>query len=234
MKRDKVLLALAGQPNTGKSTVFNALTGASQHVANYPGVTVEKMTGFYRYDGAKVEVVDLPGTYSLTSYSPEERVSRDFLLHESPSVVVNVANASNLKRHLYLTFQLLEMQVPPCAEYGHPPRVLCCQPERKERQTAKDRSHELAQAHHLEKLDQLRPMKRRPSRSEAWAIMSFALFLSHTTRLRRIFTFSRSQKWCSTSPVSPATGPNQLGCRPKSFLWISPTHCGLAACSEGS
>lgn len=112
MKRDKVLLALAGQPNTGKSTVFNALTGASQHVANYPGVTVEKMTGFYRYDGVKVEVVDLPGTYSLTSYSPEERVSRDFLLHESPSVVVNVADASNLKRHLYLTFQLLEMQVP--------------------------------------------------------------------------------------------------------------------------
>lgn len=112
MKKHKVLLALAGQPNTGKSTVFNALTGASQHVANYPGVTVEKMTGFYRYDGVKVEVVDLPGTYSLTSYSPEERVSRDFLLHESPSVVVNVADASNLKRHLYLTFQLLEMQVP--------------------------------------------------------------------------------------------------------------------------
>ena len=112
MKKKKALLALAGQPNCGKSTVFNALTGASQHVANYPGVTVEKMTGSYRYDGMKVEVVDLPGTYSLTSYSPEERVSRDFLLHEKPSVVVNVADASNLKRHLYLTFQLLEMGVP--------------------------------------------------------------------------------------------------------------------------
>ncbi len=112
MGREKTLVALAGQPNTGKSTVFNAITGASQHVANYPGVTVEKMTGSYRYDGAKVEVVDLPGTYSLTSYSLEERVSRDFLLHEEPSVVVNVADASNLKRNLYLTFQLLEMQVP--------------------------------------------------------------------------------------------------------------------------
>ena len=112
MKKKKALLALAGQPNCGKSTVFNALTGASQHVANYPGVTVEKMTGSYRYDGMKVEVVDLPGTYSLTSYSPEERVSRDFLLHEKPSVVVNVVDASNLKRHLYLTFQLLEMDVP--------------------------------------------------------------------------------------------------------------------------
>ena len=112
MKPDKVLLALAGQPNCGKSTVFNALTGASQHVANYPGVTVDKMTGWYKHDGYKVEVVDLPGTYSLTSYSPEERVSRDFILHERPSVVVNVTDASNLKRSLYLTFQLLEMEIP--------------------------------------------------------------------------------------------------------------------------
>ena len=106
------LVALAGQPNCGKSTVFNALTGASQHVANYPGVTVDKMVGWYKHNGHKVEVVDLPGTYSLTSYSPEERVSRDFLLHEKPSAVVNVADASNLKRNLYLTFQLLEMEVP--------------------------------------------------------------------------------------------------------------------------
>jgi len=112
MRKKKVLVALAGQPNCGKSTVFNALTGASQHVANYPGVTVEKMTGSYKDDGRKMEVVDLPGTYSLTSYSPEERVSRDFLLQENPSVVVNVADASNLKRNLYLTFQLLEMEIP--------------------------------------------------------------------------------------------------------------------------
>lgn len=112
MKRDGVLVALAGQPNCGKSTVFNALTGASQHVANYPGVTVDKMVGWYRRNGTKVEVVDLPGTYSLTSFSPEERVSRDLLLHEKPSVSVNVMDASNLKRCLYLTFQLLEMETP--------------------------------------------------------------------------------------------------------------------------
>jgi len=112
IKKKKILVALAGQPNCGKSTVFNALTGASQHVANYPGVTVEKMTGSYRDHGRKIEVVDLPGTYSLTSYSLEERVSRDFLIQENSSVVINVVDASNLKRNLYLTFQLLEMEMP--------------------------------------------------------------------------------------------------------------------------
>lgn len=112
MKSEKILVALAGQPNCGKSTVFNALTGASQHVANYPGVTVEKMYGEYRQNGTRVKVVDLPGTYSLTSYSLEERVSRDFILSDRPSVVVNVMDASNLKRNLYLTFQLIEMEIP--------------------------------------------------------------------------------------------------------------------------
>jgi len=112
VKNQTILIALAGQPNCGKSTVFNALTGASQHVANYPGVTVDKMTGRYKHNGTRVEVVDLPGTYSLTSYSPEERVSRDFILHEKPSLAVNVMDASNLKRCLYLTFQLLEMEIP--------------------------------------------------------------------------------------------------------------------------
>ena len=107
-----ILVTLAGQPNCGKSTVFNALTGARQHVANYPGVTVEKMTGWYRRGDTRVEVVDLPGIYSLTSYSPEERVTRDFLLHQRPSVCVNVMDAANLKRCLYLTFQLLEMEAP--------------------------------------------------------------------------------------------------------------------------
>eukprot|EP00828_Plagiopyla_frontata_P011445 TRINITY_DN16330_c0_g2_i1.p1 TRINITY_DN16330_c0_g2~~TRINITY_DN16330_c0_g2_i1.p1 ORF type:complete len:244 (-),score=57.37 TRINITY_DN16330_c0_g2_i1:495-1226(-) len=112
MKRASILIALAGQPNCGKSTVFNALTGASQHVANYPGVTVEKMAGRYTHDGLTVEVVDLPGTYSLTSYSLEERVTRGFLLEEKPSVVINVADAANLTRNLYLTLQLLEMEIP--------------------------------------------------------------------------------------------------------------------------
>lgn len=112
MNTRNILVALAGQPNSGKSTVFNALTGASQHVANYPGVTVEKKTGWYAGDTGRVEVVDLPGTYSLTSYSPEERVSRSSLLRENPSVVVNVTDACSLKRGLYLTVQLMEMEVP--------------------------------------------------------------------------------------------------------------------------
>ena len=108
----KKIVALAGQPNCGKSTVFNSLTGAKQFVANYPGVTVDKMMGWYKRDGEPVEVVDLPGTYSLTSYSPEERVSRDVLLKEPLSAVVNVVDAANLKRSLYLTLQLLEMEIP--------------------------------------------------------------------------------------------------------------------------
>ena len=80
MTTGKKLVALVGQPNCGKSTVFNALTGANQLVANYPGVTVDKMVGWFRHDGEQYELIDLPGTYSQTSYSPEERVTRDFLL----------------------------------------------------------------------------------------------------------------------------------------------------------
>ncbi|MGM0681917.1 MAG: ferrous iron transport protein B [Thermodesulfobacteriota bacterium] len=112
MGDQKILIALAGQPNSGKSTVFNRFTGASQHVANYPGVTVDKKVGWYSHNGNKIEVVDLPGTYSLTSYSPEEQVAVDFILRGKPSVVVNVMDASNLKRCLFLTFQLMEMQIP--------------------------------------------------------------------------------------------------------------------------
>ncbi|TCP38862.1 ferrous iron transport protein B [Rhodovulum marinum] len=106
------LVALAGQQNAGKSTLFNLLTGLTQHIANYPGVTVEKKSGWYSDGGRSVEVVDLPGCYSLTSYSPEERVARAFLLDEAPDVVVNVLDASNLRRGLPLTFQLLEMGIP--------------------------------------------------------------------------------------------------------------------------
>lgn len=107
-----LLVALAGQPNSGKSSVFNMLTGSSQHVANFPGVTVERKEGLFTYGGVQVDVVDLPGTYSLTSYSPEERIARDFLLLERPEVVVAVVDASNLARHLYLVFQLREMRIP--------------------------------------------------------------------------------------------------------------------------
>jgi ferrous iron transport protein B len=111
-KSKKMMVAVAGQPNSGKSTIFNMLTGARQHVANYPGVTVEKKTGTYRYKGDTVELVDLPGTYSLTFYTQEERITRDFLLHEKPAAVVNIIDASNLERNLYLTFQLGEMGIP--------------------------------------------------------------------------------------------------------------------------
>jgi len=114
MKHDSngLLIALAGQPNCGKSTIFNMLTGARQHVANYPGVTVEKKWGSYSSNGCKVEVVDLPGTYSLTSYSQEERVARDFILLERPEVLVAVVDAANLERSLYLVFQLKELDMP--------------------------------------------------------------------------------------------------------------------------
>ena len=108
----KRLIALAGQPNCGKSTVFNSITGASQHVANYPGVTVEKLSASSAINSTRVEIVDLPGTYSLTSFSPEEKVSRDFILHDKPETIINVADASSFKRSLYLTFQLLEMETP--------------------------------------------------------------------------------------------------------------------------
>jgi ferrous iron transport protein B len=107
-----IVVAVAGQPNSGKSTIFNMLTGARQHVANYPGVTVEKRTGRYNYKGNNVILVDLPGTYSLTSYSHEERSARDYLIHEKPDVVLNIVDASNLERNLYLTFQLAEIGVP--------------------------------------------------------------------------------------------------------------------------
>ena len=105
-------VAVAGQPNCGKSTLFNTLTGARQFVANYPGVTVEKRIGLFTHKGDRITLVDLPGTYSLTSYSLEERVARDFLLDESPDLVLNIVDASNLERNLYLTFQLLEMEFP--------------------------------------------------------------------------------------------------------------------------
>ena len=108
------MIALAGNPNAGKTTLFNNLTGSRQHVGNYPGVTVEKKEGFYRYDGHQFNIVDLPGTYSLTAYSLEEVVARDFLINEKPGVVVNIVDASNLERNLYLTLQFMELGMPVC------------------------------------------------------------------------------------------------------------------------
>lgn len=108
----KLTIALAGNPNSGKTTVFNRLTGARHHVANYPGVTVEKKEGSFRYRDYELNVVDLPGTYSLTAYSTEELVARHFIFGERPDVVVDVLDASNIERNLYLATQLMEMQVP--------------------------------------------------------------------------------------------------------------------------
>ncbi len=106
---DKLVLALAGNPNAGKTTIFNALTGARQHVGNWPGVTVEKKEGSLKHKGRSVHVVDLPGTYSLTAFSLEEIIARNFIVDEGPDIVINVVDASNLERNLYLTVQLLEM-----------------------------------------------------------------------------------------------------------------------------
>ncbi|MCL1981307.1 MAG: ferrous iron transport protein B [Proteobacteria bacterium] len=105
-------IALAGNPNAGKTTLFNHLTGARQHVGNYPGITVEQKEGCCLHQGKGVRVVDLPGTYSLTAYSVEELVARDFLINQRPDVVVDVVDASNLERNLYLSCQFLELGVP--------------------------------------------------------------------------------------------------------------------------
>lgn len=108
----EVTVALAGNPNAGKTTVFNSLTGAYHHVGNYPGVTVEKKWGNIKHGELTIKVVDLPGTYSLTAYSLEELVARNFVVEERPDVVVDVIDASNLERNLYLSVQFMEIGVP--------------------------------------------------------------------------------------------------------------------------
>jgi ferrous iron transport protein B len=107
-----ITVALAGQPNVGKSTVFNMLTGLSQHVGNWPGKTIEQKTGTYRYNGTSVQLVDLPGTYSLTANSPEEQIARDFIIKEHPDVVIAIVNAATLERSLYLLSELVWLPVP--------------------------------------------------------------------------------------------------------------------------
>jgi len=107
-----IKIALVGNPNAGKTTLFNALTGSRQHVGNWPGKTVECKQGHFRYRGKDIEVIDLPGTYSLTAYSEEEVIARDFILFEKPDIVIAVVDATNLERNLYLVIQTLELQVP--------------------------------------------------------------------------------------------------------------------------
>ena len=107
----KITVALTGNPNAGKTTIFNNLTGARQHVGNYPGVTVEKKEGTFTFGDDDISIVDLPGTYSLTANSLEERVARDYLIQENPDVVVQVLDASCLERNLFLAVQLLELEL---------------------------------------------------------------------------------------------------------------------------
>jgi ferrous iron transport protein B len=103
------IVALAGNPNTGKSTVFNALTGLRQHTGNWPGKTVTRAEGFFQFDGNRYKVVDLPGTYSLLSASVDEEIARDFLLFGRPDCTIVVVDATSLERNLNLTMQVLEI-----------------------------------------------------------------------------------------------------------------------------
>ncbi len=112
MMKKNITMALAGNPNAGKTTLFNQLTGARQHVGNYPGITVDYKEGAFIHAGCEILLTDLPGTYSLTAYSVEELVARDYLVNEKPQVVINIVDASNLERNLYLTCQFLELGVP--------------------------------------------------------------------------------------------------------------------------
>ncbi|MFP3938331.1 MAG: ferrous iron transport protein B [Phycisphaerae bacterium] len=112
MSEHRLTIALAGNPNSGKTTLFNALTGSRRHVGNYPGVTVEIAEGLARTQEGSARVIDLPGTYSLTAYSQEEVVARDFVMERDVDVVVDVVDASNLERNLYLAVQFIELGVP--------------------------------------------------------------------------------------------------------------------------
>ncbi|MEX1313390.1 MAG: FeoB small GTPase domain-containing protein, partial [Desulfotignum sp.] len=104
--------ALAGNPNCGKTTIFNNLTGARQKVGNWPGVTIEKKEGRLRFGQDALRVVDLPGTYSLTPFSMEEITTRDFIINEHPDIVINIIDASNLERSLFLALQIMELGRP--------------------------------------------------------------------------------------------------------------------------
>ena len=108
----ELVILLAGNPNSGKTSLFNWMAGAHQHVGNYPGVTVEKKSARFTRDGIKIELVDLPGVYSLLAASPEEVIARDEILSGSAGVVIQVLDATNLERNLHLTAQLTEMGVP--------------------------------------------------------------------------------------------------------------------------
>ncbi|MDD3600083.1 MAG: FeoB small GTPase domain-containing protein, partial [Firmicutes bacterium] len=106
------IIAIAGNPNSGKTALFNAMTGSRQHVGNWPGVTVERKEGTVTRGEASALVVDLPGTYAFSSRALDEMIARNFIMHEHPDVVIGVVDSTNLERNLYLTVQMLEMGVP--------------------------------------------------------------------------------------------------------------------------
>ena len=112
LEKSSIKIALIGQPNVGKSTVFNMLTGLDQHVGNWPGKTVEFKEGSLQFDEAFIKLVDLPGTYGLTANSEEERIARNFIIHEQPDLVMVIVNAASLERNLYLVTELLALDVP--------------------------------------------------------------------------------------------------------------------------
>ena len=103
--------ALVGNPNCGKTTLFNEITGSTQYVGNWPGVTIEKREGKAKKLEGDIRIVDLPGIYSLSPYSMEEIIARDYIVNEKPDVVINIIDATNIERNLYLTTQLLELGV---------------------------------------------------------------------------------------------------------------------------
>ncbi|MBC8507300.1 MAG: 50S ribosome-binding GTPase [Anaerolineales bacterium] len=107
-----LLIALAGNPNSGKTSLFNAITGSKQHVGNWPGKTIAKKEGEFQHRGYDIKIVDLPGIYSMSAFSPEEVIARDFIVQEKPDIVITVLDAANLERNLYLAVQVLEMNVP--------------------------------------------------------------------------------------------------------------------------
>jgi ferrous iron transport protein B len=111
-KTGTLTVALAGNPNTGKSSIFNLLTGAKQHVGNWPGKTVARSEGSFDHDDQSIQIVDLPGTYSLNASSPEEVIARDYLVSGEPDAVIVVVDAANLERNLYLSVQVLETGIP--------------------------------------------------------------------------------------------------------------------------